>query len=78
MSELPAYEVSCVTGAVMLVRKSTFNQQPFDESYIRCGEDVQLNLDLREAEGRVMLCPGMSGFTSKVPPEKSWRDWQHF
>ena len=46
----------------MLVRKSTFNQQPFDENYIRCGEDVQLNLDLREKlKGRVMLCPGMSG-----------------
>tara|TARA_B100000674_G_C37684434_1_gene843028 strand:- start:335 stop:889 length:555 start_codon:yes stop_codon:yes gene_type:complete len=62
ISGLPAYEVSCVTGAVMLVRKSTFNQQPFDESYIRCGEDVQLNLDLREKlKGKVMLCPGMSG-----------------
>ena len=62
ISELPAYEVSCVTGALMLVRRSTFNQQPFDESYIRCGEDVQLNLDLREKlKGRVMLCPGMSG-----------------
>ena len=33
-----------------------------DESYLRCGEDVQLNLDIREKlKGRVMLCPGMSG-----------------
>ena len=62
ISKLPPYEVSCVTGAVMLVRKSTFKQQPFDESYIRCGEDVKLNLDLREKlKGRVMLCPSMSG-----------------
>ena len=62
ISGLPSYEVPCVTGALMLVRKSTFKEQPFDESYIRCGEDVQLNLDLREKlKGRVMLCPGMSG-----------------
>ena len=62
ISELSAYEVSSVTAAVMLVRKSTFKQQPFDESYNRCGEDVQLNLDLREKlQGKVMLCPGMSG-----------------
>ena len=62
ISGLPPYEVPCVTGALMLVRKSTFKEQPFDESYIRCGEDVQLNLDLREKlKGRVMLCPGMSG-----------------
>ena len=46
----------------MLVRRSTFNQQLFDENYKRCGEDVQLNLDLREKlNGKVMLCPGMSG-----------------
>ena len=62
IAELSAYEVSGVTAAAMLIRKSTFNQQPFDESYSRCGEDVQLNLDLREKlQGRVMLCPGMSG-----------------
>ena len=62
ISGLPPYEVPCVTGALMLVRKSTFKEQPFDESYTRCGEDVQLNLDLREKlKGRVMLCPGMSG-----------------
>ena len=62
ISELPPYEVPCVTAAVMLIRKSTFREHPFDESYLRCGEDVQLNLDLREKlKGRVMLCPGMSG-----------------
>ena len=62
ISELPPYEVPCVTAAAMLIRKSTFKEQPFDESYLRCGEDVQLNLDLREKlKGRVMLCPGMSG-----------------
>ena len=62
IGQLQPYEVPCVTGAMMLVRKSTFNQQPFDESYNRCGEDVQLNLDLREKlQGRVMLCPSMSG-----------------
>ena len=62
ISGLPPFEVPCVTGALMLIRKSTFKEQPFDESYIRCGEDVQLNLDIREKlKGRVMLCPGMSG-----------------
>ena len=62
ISQLPPYEVPCVTAAVMLIRKSTFKEHPFDESYLRCGEDVQLNLDLREKlKGRVMLCPGMSG-----------------
>ena len=62
ISGLQAYEVPGVTAAVMLIRKTTFTQQPFDESYNRCGEDVQLNLDLREKlKGRVMLCPGMSG-----------------
>ena len=62
ISGLPPYEVPCVSGALMLVRKSTFKEQPFDENYVRCGEDVQLNLDLREKlKGRVMLCPGMSG-----------------
>ena len=62
ISELPPYEVSCVTGAMMLVRKKTFSQQPFEESYKRCGEDVQLNLDLREnLQGKVMICPSMSG-----------------
>ena len=62
ISQLPPYEVPCVTAAVMLIRKSTFKEQPFDESYSRCGEDVQLNLDLRgKLKGRVMLCPGMSG-----------------
>ena len=62
ISGLPPYEVPCVTAAVMLVRKSTFDEQYFDESYIRCGEDVQLNLDLREKfKGRIMLCPDMSG-----------------
>ena len=60
--QLPSYEVPCVTGAMILVRKSTFSQQPFEESYKRCGEDVQLNLDLREnLKGKVLLCPGMSG-----------------
>ena len=62
ISELSPFEVPCVTGALMLIRKSTFCKQPFNESYIRCGEDVELNLDLREKfKGRVMLCPGMSG-----------------
>ena len=62
ISQLPPYEVPCVTAAVMLIRKSTFKEHPFDEGYLRCGEDVQLNLDLREKlKGRVMLCPGMSG-----------------
>ena len=61
ISGLPPYEVPCVTGALMLVRKSTFEEQPFDVSYKRCGEDVQLNLDLREKlKGRVILCPSMS------------------
>ena len=62
ISELPPYEVPYVTAAVMLIRKSTFEERPLDESYLRCGEDVQLNLDIREKlKGRVMLCPGMSG-----------------
>ena len=61
ISQLPPYEVPCVTAAVMLIRKSTFEEQPFDVSYKRCGEDVQLNLDLREKlKGRVILCPSMS------------------
>ena len=59
---LAPFEVPCVTGALILVRRSTFSKQPFEESYQRCGEDVQLNLDLREKlKGKVMLCPGMSG-----------------
>ena len=62
LSDLPPYEVPGVTAAVMLVRTTTFKQQPFDESYNRCGEDVQLSLDLREKlQGRVILCPGLSG-----------------
>ena len=62
ISGLPPYEVPCVTGALMLVRKSTFEEHPFDVSYQRCGEDVQLSLDLREKlKGKVILCPGMSG-----------------
>tara|TARA_Y100001933_G_C18993295_1_gene561472 strand:+ start:1040 stop:1921 length:882 start_codon:yes stop_codon:yes gene_type:complete len=59
---LAPFEVPCVTGALMLIRRSTFSKHPFEESYQRCGEDVQLNLDLREKlKGKVMLCPGMSG-----------------
>ena len=59
---LAPFEVPCVTGALILVRRSTFSKQPFEESYQRCGEDVQLNLDLREKlKGKVLLCPGMSG-----------------
>ena len=59
---LAPFEVPCVTGALILIRRSTFSKQPFEESYQRCGEDVQLNLDLREKlQGKVMLCPGMSG-----------------
>ena len=62
ISELPPYEVPCVTGAMILMHKSTFSQQPFEENYKRCGEDVQLNLDLREKlQGKVMICPSMSG-----------------
>ena len=62
ISGLPPYEVPSVSAAAMLVRKSTFDEQPFDESYLRCGEDVQLSLDLREKlKGKVMLCPDMSG-----------------
>ena len=62
ISKLPPYEVPCVTGAMILVRSSTFSKQTFEESYKRCGEDVQLNLDLREnLQGKVMICPGMSG-----------------
>ena len=62
ISDLPPYEVPGVTAALMLVRTATFKLQPFDESYNRCGEDVQLNLDLREKlQGKVMLCPGLSG-----------------
>ena len=62
IAELAPYEVPCVTGALILIRRSTFSKQPFEESYHRCGEDVQLNLDLREKlQGKVVVCPGMSG-----------------
>ena len=62
ISKSPPYEVPCVTGAMILMHRSTFSQQPFEESYKRCGEDIQLNLDLREnLQGKVMICPGMSG-----------------
>ena len=61
ISRQPPYEVPCVTGALVLTRKSTFNLQTFEEGYQRCGEDVQFSLDLREKfQGKVMLCPGMS------------------
>ena len=60
IAELSAYEVSGVT-ARDADPQSTFNQQPFGELQ-PLHEDVQLNLDLREKlQGRVMLCPGMSG-----------------
>ena len=62
IARLSPFEVPCVTGALMLLRRDTFSKQPFEESYQRCGEDIQLNLDLREKlQGKVMLCPGMSG-----------------
>ncbi len=37
-----------ITGALMFIRRVHFLQLKFNEKYIRCGEDVELCLDIRE------------------------------
>lgn len=57
-----AFEVPAVTAAVALIPRKTFLQLSLNENYQRCGEDVELNLDLRQKlNGHVFLCPGLSG-----------------
>ena len=57
-----AFEVPAVTAAVVLMQRDTFLKLRFNETYQRCGEDVELNLDLRQSLlGQVLLCPEMSG-----------------
>jgi GT2 family glycosyltransferase len=54
--------VPAVTGAVMLLRRSTFQQLRFQEAYNQCGEDVELCLDLRQQLNlEVWLCAQASG-----------------
>ena len=56
------FEVPAVTAAVALVRRDVFSQIRLNESYQRCGEDVEFNLDLRQhLHGHVYLCPKLSG-----------------
>jgi len=61
-SDASAFEVPAVTAAVALIQRDTFLKLRFNETYQRCGEDVELNLDLRQSlRGQVLLCPEMSG-----------------
>ena len=70
------FEVPGVTAALMLVERKIFQKQPFDESYTRCGEDVQLNLDLRrDMQGRAFLCPGMSGIHAESATRSENDEW---
>ena len=56
------FEVPAVTAAVALVRRDIFSQIRLNESYQRCGEDVEFNLDLRQKlQGHILLCPQLSG-----------------
>jgi GT2 family glycosyltransferase len=54
--------VPAVTGAVMLLLRTTFEQLRFQEAYNQCGEDVELCLDLRQQLNlQVWLCAQASG-----------------
>ena len=62
VNDKTAFEVPAVTAAVVLIPRQTFLQLSLNENYQRCGEDVELNLDLRQKlNGHVFLCPGLSG-----------------
>ena len=62
VEEQDPFEVPAVTAAVTLIPRHTFLQLNLNENYERCGEDVELNLDLRQnLQGHVFLCPGLSG-----------------
>tara|TARA_Y100001968_G_scaffold252575_1_gene238100 strand:- start:1177 stop:2082 length:906 start_codon:yes stop_codon:yes gene_type:complete len=59
--ELNEY-MPAVTGALLLIKRSTFLKIKFNEKYKVCGEDVELCLDIRDKLNlRVVYCPQFSG-----------------
>ncbi|EHA62513.1 hypothetical protein Syn8016DRAFT_1808 [Synechococcus sp. WH 8016] len=53
--------MAAVTGAMLLTRRSDFQCLLFNERYNRCGEDVELSLDMREIlQKSVLLCTSFS------------------
>ena len=62
LSDASIIEVPAVTAAVAMIPRATFLNLRLNESYQRCGEDIELNLDLRQTlQGHVLLCPELSG-----------------
>ena len=56
------FEVPAVTAAVAIMRRELYLKILLNQSYQRCGEDVEFNLDLRQKhQGQVLLCPTLSG-----------------
>ncbi len=54
--------ISAATGALLLIKKSIFNEIGFNEKYYQSGEDVELSLEVREEKGlNIYLCKKMSG-----------------
>ena len=62
VNDQSAFEVPAVTAALAMIPRQTFLRLNLNENFQRCGEDVELNLDLRQnLNGHVFLCPGLSG-----------------
>lgn len=56
------YIVPAVTGALMLIRRSDFEQIKLSETYRVCGEDVELCLNIRsKLKKEIWYCPAFSG-----------------
>lgn len=73
-------ERACVTAAILLVRKTVFEEVGgFDEQYVYGYEDVDFGLKLREAGYKNYLCPACIayhyefGTQSKDIPKEVWQ-----
>ena len=54
---IPSAPVAAVTGALQWITRHDFQQHPFNETYIVCGEDVELCMDVQQdLKKQVWLC----------------------
>ena len=66
-----AVEVPAVTGALVVIRRDDFLKLRLNESYQRCGEDVELSLTTRGSlKKAVLLAPRMSAIHAESATRK--------
>ena len=68
--------VPAITGALILIKKDIFQKIQFNESYKRCGEDIELCLDIREKLNlKVWICSNFSGIHSSSTTRKKTKQY---